>query len=620
MNTVSNANGNAGTKKPATPSADPALQAIEDALASNNARLQSTQQKLEAGSAQVEKATSIISNSMEEITRSTQIVSAATQNAALTAQNNANAVLAASGGTEEQVAQMKRLKAEGDRVSSLLAQKADILDNEPTGLFIIDQIVNAWNVTPVQRDLKVAGEQYNATIGQIQNATAAQEGFAKINELNKKTINDATIAANSRQIAAEGAFKVAQIEIQNVQTNADMTSRILTADSRITDNLLAKYNLQGQIEQRAIQQERLAFEREQMTQQRDMWEKEKPRRAAELELLQNNLAETKYLAPAKRVATEAEYATKVRAYNEGLALEEQQVTSVQKAQSLAGLPIEPAETIKYKFANTGTREQYIKLQELGGTSNLQLGGDPYEAAATLRTVDPSGMAVSTKGTDLLNSIAREQIAAYTALEANAPKDAATFKTDFNTAAKAKMMAAKNNIVAGDTTNPYQAPPFSVLEGFAEVQNTALWQNVLAPLNMTTVDPQRILESASAGVAAKLVTPEQAATGIVTLFKSAALYNNTIEGGFERIGMAEFNQTSYNTVIKYRPTFYETLKSTSLIGIANPLLKATWTQVGNDVSKSEVINLMDATKVQQMIIKQLSNMKPSDASQAAQQTN
>jgi hypothetical protein len=604
--------------KASTPPANPRLQAIEDTLARNNQRLNATTAQLESGAASVNDATEIIRSSMGEITSSTQIVRAATDNAKLATQNNANALLSAAGGVPEQVQLMSRLKSEGDHVSNLLAQQADILDDEPTGLYLLDQIVNGFRAAPIKRDLKVAAIQQNQTIGQIQNMTAAQEGFARVNVLNEQTLNEASIAANSRLIASEGAVKLAEVEIRNIHTNADMMSRLVNADSRITSNLLESYRLEESVANRQLSEERMQFEREEMTFRRDQWELAKPKQAAELELLQSELADNRALAPVKRVAMEAQYKTAVKSYNDGILFEQDLVQGVQKAQSMSGLPIETPEVINFKLSNTSTRDRYIKLQEVGNSSNLQLGGNAYDAAVTLRTIDTNGIATETKGTALLDTIARQQLAAYEEAGVKVPKDETSFKADFNATAKGLLQGAAKTIATGDTTNPYQAPPMSVIEQFANVQNSPLWQNVLANQGMVEVDPQRITESAAAGVAAKLITPEEAAKGIVTIFESAALYNNTMQGGFSRVGLGEFNQSTYNSPIKYKQSFMESLKGNV------PLLEKSL--VVNSVAKAgaalflasgplvpttkvELVNLMDRAKVQQMIIKQLSNVPP-----------
>lgn len=582
------------------------LQAIEDALASNNARNNSNTVKLEQSSDQINTATSIIKNSMDEIANSTQIVAATTMNADLVAQNNANALLAAAGGTEEQVRSMASLKQQGDKVNDLQAKRADIMDDDITGLSIIDTVINSFRSIGEARDLKFAEQQYNSTVATIQNATGAQEGFYRVNSFNKQAINESTIAANHRKIAATASVQGAEQDIVNVRANADMMNLIAQADSRTTSNLLESYRLSGAAEQRIASAERLQFDRESMANQREMWEIERPKVALQMEALELSLADSRAATPAKR----AEYAAIVKRNADGLALEGQLATTIRKSQSAMGLPIETPEQVQFKLSNPSTRDKYIKLADMGiGTGAITYGNTPYEAYTTARDIDPDGLAAESKGTDLLDTISRAQLESYKALQANPPKDEATYKADYNKAASALMSASAKNIVAGDTTNPYQAPPMSVLENYAIVQNSPLWQNVLGKVGMTETNPQRIVESAAAGVVAKLVTPEEAASGITAIFQAATMFNNEAEGGFRRVGLEEYEQRSYNTLLKYKPTFYESLLGTNLsIGI-NPLLQATYTQAGNNPTKSEVINLLDKAAVQQAIVRQLNAVSP-----------
>ena len=579
------------------------LQDIEDALANNSSRTRNSVAQLEAGSQQTEMATSILKNSMESIAASTQIIQGATMAADLTAQNNTNAVLAAAGGTQEQIAQMQRLKSEGDNINRLQSERSAIMSEDITGLSIIDNVINTFRAIEVNTDLQTAGAQYNATVGHIQNVTSAQEGFHRINTINKQAINDSTIAANYKKIADTASYQAAEQDIKNVQTNADMLTRVMAADDRVVNNLLESYRLSGAVEQRAAAQERLDFDRDSMRNQREMWEFDKPRMALQMEQLELAMADSKAATPAKR----ATYAQTVKNYNEGLAFEAQTAEYIRKAQQSMGLPLETPEQVQFKLTNPSTRDKYIKLSEIGftekSTGQVSYGSSPYEAYSNLRDVDPDGRAAETFGSALLDNIATAQLDGYKALLANPPKDEATYRADFDKTADLYMSAGAKNIAAGDSTNPYQAPPMAVLERSAVVQNSALWQNVLAAKGLTTADPQVIMETAANGVAAKLLSPEEAAVGITQLFKVAVAYNNTAQGGFTRAGLGKYEQRTYNTTIKHVPSLYDTLTVKDL-----PLLVGAKVLGVKKSQQSEVINLLDKAAVQQAIIRQM-NSRP-----------
>ena len=608
----------AASKKaaPANPPADPKLQAIEDALAGEIARNQATTAKLEGSAQQVDMATDIIKSSMQTAASSTKIIAGAQMAADLTAQNQTNAVFAAAGGIESQVKEMSRLKEQGDNINALFDQKADIMDDEHTGLGIIDFVINSFRTIPVQTDLKLAAKQYNATVGHVQNVTAAQEGFNRIIVANKQTINDSTIAATYRKIEAESKMQGAEQDIRNVQHNSDMMTRVAQADSRVTANLLESYRLSGAAESRAITQERIGFERESMANQREMWEAEKPKVAMQMRALELQLADSEAATPAKR----AQYAEVVRKAEEGRRFEQQFNTSVRTAQSALSLPIETAEQVQFKLDNPSTRDRYLKLAEIGNAraSELTFGADPYDAFTTRRLLDPNSTAQETKASALLETISRRQLEAYTAAQQSPPKDELTYKKDFNTTAKSYLADKAKEIVAGDYSNPYQAPPMGVLDNYAIVQNSPLWKNVLSKTGMTETVPQTIVEQAAAGVAAKLISPEEAAMGVTAIFKAATMHNNEADGGFRREGMAEFEQRSYNTLVTYKPTFFDSLKDTNLSIGVNPLLQAAYDQAGSQglfslnykaPQRSEVVNLLDEAAVQQIIIKQLNSIKP-----------
>lgn len=600
------AKGGSSGSSPKAAGANPQLQAIEQQLAANRDRLQQSVVMAEEDAEATNVATNIIKQSLGQIASSTQIVAAATQNADLTAQNNANAVLAAAGGTEGQIAQMTRMKTQGDHINSLYDQKADIMDDEHTGLSIIDTVINGFRAIPVQRDLKVAARQYDATVTHTANMTAAQEGFSRVQQINKQAINESTIAANYKKISAEAALQGAEQDIRNVQHNSDAMTRILNADSRTVANSIEMYKMQGQAEQRALQEESIAFQRESMTNQREMWEFDKPRAAIQLEQAQLNLATAKDLSPLQKQDLTNRVTMYQKQMDDGLALERTTNTAVQVAQSSLGLPYQTTEQIQDGLSNPHTRDKYLKLVDIGTSPVARFGSNGYEAFSAMRTLDPDGRGQNSKGKKLLQHISNQQLAAYTDVGANPPKDEISYSSDFNKTADAVMKAAAKDIPAGDRTNPYQAPPMSIIESSAAVQNSELWQSVLSKTGLTEANPQLIMEQAAAGVLAKLVTPEQAATGIAEIFKAAVLYNNTEAGGFERVGLGAYSQTSYNTTIEYKPTFTDALKGANFsIGI-NPALQAGWQLAGNDPKRAEKVNMIDEAQVQQMIVRQLSS--------------
>jgi len=605
------------TETPAvSDAANARLSVVETALASSAVRLSQSTAQLEQGQAATASATDVIQQSIGDVTAAKQISTMAKQTAELQFQNNTNRLFQAAGGIDEQVRLMTELSQDGKQVSKLLDERTDIMNDEFSGVFIIDRIINGFRAIPNKQQLKDATAERDQTVTQIRNVTGAQESFASVNNLNKRTLNDAVIEANYKGIAAEGAIKGAEVALANIQSNATAMSRLVTADQQQVSNLLQGYRIEGEAQSRAIAAERVKFQREDMARQREAWEQDKPRKAAQLESLQLQLKDQK--DPTRIAAVEAQRSKVVRDIEQGLLLEKQQVTDVQRAQSLAGSTVETAETIAFKVQSPTSRERYIRLQEIGGADKLVLGATPFEALTNLSIIDPVNSAKPTVGTKTLAAIQANQARAYTAAGVRPPKDPVSLEAGYDTAARAHMTQLASDIKEGDQSNPYQAPPMEVLERSANVQNTALWQSVLAPMKMTEAVPQRILDAAVSGVLSKVVTPEQAADGIDAIFTAAAMYNNTNEGGFSRVGLSEFNQTTYNTTVRNPVTAFDILLSKPVldpinaIGIALDIgdsRAAAATRFEAQFSSQASIDLMDKSAVQNLIVRLLSSQKP-----------
>ena len=200
--------------------ANPRVQAIEEALAISSERTVAQRAAAEGRIAKTSTATGAIVGAIDDITSAQQIVNSVESAANLQAQNATIAAFDASGGTDAQVLLMQTLREEGERTATLLDEKSDIVDDEFTGIQIIDGVINSFR--SVQTDIKIqASQQEQAqTVRQIQNISAATESFSRTNALTKKSINEATIQAQYTQIAAEGTIKKNEAEIKGLNSNA----------------------------------------------------------------------------------------------------------------------------------------------------------------------------------------------------------------------------------------------------------------------------------------------------------------------------------------------------------------------------------------------------------------
>ncbi len=598
------------------------LQAVEEALAVSTQRVTSSIVALEQGRAETRVATEAISGAIADITSAAQITRRASDTADLQAQNATITAFEASGGADIQAGLMTTLRADQTRVANLLDEKQDIVDDEFTGIQIIDGIINEFRSFQTDLEIDAARNQQVQTEREISGITSATESFAQANALTKKTLNAGVIEANYKGIAAEGQLKASQAEIQNINANATAMSNLVQADARNVSNLVQSFRLEGEAEERALAQERIAFQREQMTFQREKWQVELPAARVALEAATLRLEDATGLTTERRLAAEANFNAATKRFNDLVETENQLVEAVQKGQSLAGAPIEERQTIVFGLNQSGdVGKKYARLQELGGASDPVLGASAAEAVDSLQTVSPSGNVTQTPGITALSEIVDLQAAVYKK-SGVVPKDQETLDSNLNATAQAFMDSKAANIGTGDDTNPYHAPPFSVLEEMASVRDSELYQSVLKAMEMKEVNPQTIMDAAIAGVRAGSVSPESAAVGIEAIFDSAALYNNTLQGGFRRVGLS--NQTTYNVKINRPPSAVEelTIGRTSLVlgslaARTASLFKTTALLDVEPVARGELlstattfsVDLMDATRVQEAVVRLLSATVP-----------
>lgn len=612
----------AASTAPPAPASD-SLAAVQEALDISSARIVSNVRALEANVGKTQVATDVITSAISDISSANQIIATAKSNADMQAQNATIDAFEASGGREAQVALTRRLAEDEDRLETLLDERSDILDDEFTGIQIIDGIINEFRSFQTDLEIGAAQGQRNQTVSQIANSTAATESFAKVNAITRKTINEGTIEANLKGMTAASRQEAAKVELENMHSNSSAMAVLINAGKDAVSNLIQSFRLEGEAEQRVVQRETHAFRREKMANDREIWIEGREQREVSLESARLNLEKVKATNPSAIPAAIARNDSAVKAHADNLALEEQIVDSVQRAQSLAGVPIELRETVIFKLNNPNTRDKYVRLQEIGGVPRPVLGLTPADAQENISAIDESGTGTQTAGTKLLKQVMDLQLEKYRQPTVVIPKDIEGRKTDFNNTAKQFTDILAADIKTGDASNPYSAPPMSVLTDKAAVINTPLYQKVLKAKNMQETNPQSIMDAALEGVFAKVITPEEAAAGIEAVFEAAAAHNNVFQGGFERVGLP--SQTTYNVKLDRVPTIFETLKALPVL--ANPFTLPSKIIASEAVGEREFIesqvgafvtvDLMSETDIQQAIAIIMSTARPIPVPTAAE---
>ena len=603
-----------------TEDVDAKLAAVTDALTTSGERIAVNIGALQQGQKQTKTATDVATQAIGDIAAASQTISLASGTANLQAQNATIESFIASGGHDAQVALSSELAGQEDRLSDLLAEKTDIVNDEFTGVAFIDEVINEFRSAGVDAEIEAVQAERDQTARQIASSGAVTETHARQNALVKKTLNDGTIQANQEITAAKAILAGSEMEIKNINANAGAMSRLLAADQRNVSNLMAVWRAEGEQEDRDFKRVRHEFAVDEMALSREKWEFELPTVKVNLESAQLRLATAQTTNPTDIKAAIANNQAAVKRFNDLLLTEETIVDQIQKGQSLGGVNIEDRETILFGLRQTGrTKDKYIRLQELGGVPDPIMGLTPFEAQNNSLVVDPTGTSTPTKASKLLDDTAKLQVEKYKEA-GDIPKDEETIKADFNTTAKELATSAAKEIRQGDETNPYLAPPMSVLSQKASVLNSTLYKRVLEPLNLQETNPQIIVNRTVAGISAGTITPEEGAAGIEAIFEAAAAHNNTESGGFRRYGLP--NQTTYNAQLASIPTSFDLLKGT-LTSVFNPATAGKLAVAGISGETGEALgefatsvlassvrtfttDLMNEAQVKQMLVKMLSS--------------
>jgi hypothetical protein len=109
------------------------------------------------------------------------------------------------------------------------------------------------------------------------------------------------------------------------------------------------------------------------------------------------------------------------------------------------------------------------------------------------------------------------------------KNPAAVNAAVNEAVKAKSAEYLSNVDYRDQTSPYILPPPKTLGTQAEINKTALYQKVLAPLvateSLTTSDPDKIVQLGLKAVENGTITPKEFMTGVTTYYDTGRAVNN-----------------------------------------------------------------------------------------------
>lgn len=472
------------------------------------------------------------------------------------------AVYEAAGGSEKQTELMQQYKDHSDKVSSLLAQKTDIMDDESGSNWFTSAIKNAFRAIPVDIQLQQAMKEEDHTAMQISNLVAGQAGFMQINERVKATVTRGSLEANLAAMEAGVRTEAHKAKLDALQSNAMAFNRIVSASSAQMANTARLYELERQ-------------------QQLDP-----------------------YMIPAQI----ANAKQTVFEYNSNQELLLNHTNSVQEGQAIvkgAGGYDEPA-AIADSLRQGGPEEaKYRKWIEIGKTRVV--GATPYAAKAALNMVAPSGDFVPTKGTDLLNLISEQQTAAQLPSKDKGkvtipvPKNVTEDQAQFDSIATNVMSTYAAN--ASTPGNPYKAPPMEVLSMYMAHRKNKLFDTVVSKTMPQELNEVQLLSLAVDAIKSGQLKGDQAVGDIVEIFEAVADANNVQDGGFKRFGLRE--QTEYNVPIPVQRSAMEAIQDSplALLSVINPALSNVAVGAAAKLSaKYEVVDFMDHAEVANIVAK------------------
>lgn len=596
---------------------DPQIALVRQALAEAGSSIQEAKSKQRASVDKTESMSDQIVNSINNSTLAKQTIARTTLTADMQTQNANLDILEATGGRAAQIERLTELTKDEEQVDFYTKRHGEIMKREHTGLAPIDFFINAFGSIGNSVMLGQAKNERNQTLNEITNIGAATDTVFRTNAHTKKAITEDSIAANLSQIASENAVAASEQSIKNTFNNSRAMAELIGMDNQQVSNRLQSVRLSMEEDQMELTRERHKLSIEQLKFQQEEFKVRLPQMQVNLESSRLALEEARALNPSKVPAMEANYLQQKREVDDLVALQNQQVTMVQRGQAsvLGESGIEPRETIIANINRGGAMgAKYEQYRNIGSTPDAVLGGTPAEAAQVLSTIDPENRAPKTKYSELLSQIKLKQTSNYQAAAAKGlaiPNDPAQIASDFNNTAKSYMKEFASNIMPG-IANPYSAPPMESLAPALENKNIALYNKVIKPLNLTEATPQVIIDSAVAGIQSKRITPEQAASGIAAMYSTAAAMNNTMNGGFNRVGLP--SQLSYNTAVTKPVSIAEVLTAgyPSILGGSDIKVSQAFNEVlgkGN----LEIVNMMDEVAVTKLISKMMStSLSPNPA--------
>ncbi|MAP95956.1 MAG: hypothetical protein CMK07_13495 [Ponticaulis sp.] len=467
---------------------------------------------------------------------------------------------------------MTEIRTEASALDDLYDQARDISNEEVTGIGFLDTIISNTRIKMMQPKIDAHKAALLGTQNELTSVANATESIYSIQNNTKRTVNNEIIAANNEVVKAKAEQELSNNEVERAASNSQDVARIFGMKGEELKNAMAAVRLAQAERSEVTEQERIKLQRKQqeLTEKRidlDTKNLERVERdsATRSELLELDLAEKKRQIEQAKVTDPLKVEklqTELSVLNSQLAstrLTEQDIAiRVNKAEAALGLPLTSSATLRERFSaekgtELGTRWRDLYLMGGGEGESVQIGTSPFDALTTVSKLSPNGVPANLQSSGL--KLAEQALVAMSnkidtrTQKRIEPKTAQEAEALFNATLSELINDYTSNIKADDYSNPYHAPPLSVITEYSEaVKNSAFYTKVLSNAEgVKDANPDKLLTMGAAAVNAGTIKAEEVVDGIELIFDTAVQYNNSINGGFERYNIAP--QSSYKSVVK-----------------------------------------------------------------------
>jgi len=472
-------------------------------------------------------------------------------------ENDTNAAFQAGGGPDELQEAYKNFSEDSQRVSDILDAVTENAEALPEGAGYFATVGMKFREHQIKTALEAAEAKQVQSRSRLAGLTAGISDVKAANTAAAVTVNQGTIDASLRVIESNTAMQLAENDIAASATNAKAVADVL-ASTRVEvltrQQALSNEQAVADAEYRelAMEQRKVEFantlEQQARNVEREDIQLENLKEATRRSEVANAVLAKN--APALQLEVETRAAEYLQIQAEVKAGNEASVKYISNAQAIVSggdmSKVEAPDVILAGLKTPGDIGNAYRTMYMVGKTGV-LGATPFDAKVNYMNINPTGGGVQSSSSKLLANIDAAMQANNMAAGIKVPTDRAQAKTMFNAQAQAIASSSAAVINPNDRSNPYIAPPMATLLKAAAVRDSVIYKKVLAPLDLATAEPQIVINSALAAYKADTITSDEAIRGIVAIYSKAAALNNTMDGGFARIGFPE--QSSYNAPIK-----------------------------------------------------------------------